>query len=318
MGETVGQDMGESVGESVTGQEDVDVDMDTATKHGETTTSTGVVTVAEAAALLDVHYMTAYRYIRIGRLPARKDGQTWRIERADVEQLRTAAEALGSGRREVDWADRVYRRVTAFDERGALQAVELALTSGLAPADAHATIIVPVLGRLGQSWADGELSIAEEHAATNICRRLMGRIGLQLHRPGRSKGTIVITCAPGERHGLAAAVAADIFRAGGYRAIDCGGDLPLSSFLRLVSDTPAVVAVGISTTMPGSRHALSGMVAAIRAEFPAVAVLVGGAGVGGDGPDGALEDLDGADIVARSATDGVAGLDRLLAVDGRT
>ena len=33
-----------------------------------------LITLHEAAARLGVHYMTAYRYVRTGRLPAERDG----------------------------------------------------------------------------------------------------------------------------------------------------------------------------------------------------------------------------------------------------
>jgi len=37
------------------------------------------ITLHEAAEMLDVHYMTAYRYVRLGLLPAHKAAGTWRV-----------------------------------------------------------------------------------------------------------------------------------------------------------------------------------------------------------------------------------------------
>jgi excisionase family DNA binding protein len=37
------------------------------------------ITLTEAAELLGVHYMTAYKYVRTGRLAATKVGGGWRI-----------------------------------------------------------------------------------------------------------------------------------------------------------------------------------------------------------------------------------------------
>ena len=36
----------------------------------------------QVAAELGVHYMTAYRYVRQGRLPAWRDGTNWRVDPA--------------------------------------------------------------------------------------------------------------------------------------------------------------------------------------------------------------------------------------------
>ena len=45
----------------------------------------------EAADLLGVHYMTIYRRVRLGILPARKIGGTWMVDPADLERATTRA-----------------------------------------------------------------------------------------------------------------------------------------------------------------------------------------------------------------------------------
>ena len=49
------------------------------------------MTIQEVADRLGVHYMTAYRYVRQGRLPATRLGAEWRIDQSDVDALRTTA-----------------------------------------------------------------------------------------------------------------------------------------------------------------------------------------------------------------------------------
>ena len=45
------------------------------------------MTLHEAAELLGVHYMTAYRYVRLGLLQAAKRGGAWRVSREDIERM---------------------------------------------------------------------------------------------------------------------------------------------------------------------------------------------------------------------------------------
>ena len=45
------------------------------------------VTLHEAAAMLEVHYMTAYRYVRLGLLPAHKAAGTWRVLLHDLREF---------------------------------------------------------------------------------------------------------------------------------------------------------------------------------------------------------------------------------------
>ena len=46
------------------------------------------MTLQEAADALGVHYMTAYRYVRLGLLHAEKIGGSWRVETADLDDFR--------------------------------------------------------------------------------------------------------------------------------------------------------------------------------------------------------------------------------------
>ena len=49
----------------------------------------------EVADELGVHYMTTYRYVRLGMLPARKVGSTWRVKASDVAEFRKAKASGG-------------------------------------------------------------------------------------------------------------------------------------------------------------------------------------------------------------------------------
>ena len=48
------------------------------------------LTLQEAADELGVHYMTAYRYVRLGMLEATKRGRSWVVHREDLEAFRTS------------------------------------------------------------------------------------------------------------------------------------------------------------------------------------------------------------------------------------
>ena len=45
---------------------------------------TSPITLQEAADRLGVHYMTAYRYVRTGRLPAQRSGSQWLVDPKDL------------------------------------------------------------------------------------------------------------------------------------------------------------------------------------------------------------------------------------------
>jgi excisionase family DNA binding protein len=57
------------------------------------------ISLREAAERLGVHYMTAYSYVRTGRLPAARDGVEWRVLRATVSEAE-AADSIGGVRQQ--------------------------------------------------------------------------------------------------------------------------------------------------------------------------------------------------------------------------
>ncbi|HEY5419161.1 MAG TPA: helix-turn-helix domain-containing protein, partial [Marmoricola sp.] len=86
----------------------------------------------EAADLLGVHYMTVYRRVRLGILPARKVGGTWMIDRADLERSGTARRR--GRRRRADgepetgiWRERLRARMLVGDVVGSWRVIEAAM-----------------------------------------------------------------------------------------------------------------------------------------------------------------------------------------------
>ena len=45
------------------------------------------ISLHDVAEALHVHYMTAYRYVREGMLPARKVGRSWCVRKSDLNQF---------------------------------------------------------------------------------------------------------------------------------------------------------------------------------------------------------------------------------------
>ncbi len=272
------------------------------------------ITLHQAAEQLGVHYMTVYRYVRLGILPAHKDGTGWRIKPTDLASLeRPSAESAprsGAGRRrQAPWAERFEARLIDGDSRGAWGVVEAALASGTELDEVYLDVMAPALRSIGDRWANGEIDIAAEHRASGIAMRIIGRLGPRFARRGRSRGTVVLGTPPGERHSLPVAMLSDLIRAGGFEVSDLGCDLPPEGFAVAARQTPRLVAVGVSVTAPEALVATAETVAVLKAELgPDIPVLVGG---------GAIQDADhaaalGADWYASDGTAVVELLDRLV------
>jgi DNA-binding transcriptional MerR regulator len=116
--------------------------------------------------------------------------------------------------------------LASFDESAAHAVVD-ALLARMSLDALLRDVIVPYLHALGERWERGEVSVAQEHFATNVLRgRLLG-----LARGwGRGLGPrVVLACAPGEQHDLGLIAFGLALRARGWRIVFLGADTPLGS-----------------------------------------------------------------------------------------
>lgn len=244
----------------------------------------GRIDLREAAQRLGVHYMTAYRYVRMGRLPATQDGGRWVVDPKDLEALRPGRAAVASRRGNAQpesYRDRLHARLLAGDEAGAWQLVESFLVSGGSPKSALLDVLAPVMRDIGTGWETTELSVGDEHRATAVATRLVGRLGPMFARRGRPRGKVVVACAPGDPHALPAAMVTTVLRGEGYAIVELGGNTPAAA---IVAEAEAagerLRGVVISVASRSRLEAAGIAAAAVRAAVPDTTVLVGGPAVG--------------------------------------
>lgn len=248
---------------------------------GGRSTPVDLIGLPEAAEILGVHYMTAYRYVRTGRLPATSVGGVWQIDPDDVLAAVGAApvprRVQGGSRSKA--ATRLERRLVQGDSGGAFAVCEEAIASWATPEDVYVDMVVPAMRSIGDRWHDGEISVAVEHRATTAVVGVMGRLGPRFSRSGRKRGTMVIGAPAGERHSIPVTLVADMLRAERFDVVDLGGDTPTESFVEAARAADRLVAVAIGVTTFGNGPAVAAAVHALHAAVPGSPVIVGGAAV---------------------------------------
>ena len=180
----------------------------------------------------------------------------------------------------------------AGDEAGAWAVVEAAMSAGMSPEDLYLDVLVPSLCSIGDRWATGELTVADEHRASGVTHRLIGRLGPRFARRGRKRGAVVLAAPPGETHALPLALFADLLRARSFDVSDLGSDVPVDSLASTVAATARLVAVGLCATTSGNEANIRRAVAAVR-EVTDVPVLVGGGAIVGGPASAAALGADG-------------------------
>ena len=110
-------------------------------------------------------------------------------------------------------------------------------------------VILPYLHRLGDRWAAGEVSVAQEHFASNLLRgRLLGLA--QGWGQGRGPGAI-LACLPGEQHELGLLAFGVALRRRGWRITYLGTDSPIDAVADIARSLAPAVVVLLSMTPEG-------------------------------------------------------------------
>lgn len=248
----------------------------------------GPLTLQEAADALGVHYMTAYRYVRLGLIQAEKCGSAWQVPRSEVDRLiaaRSAEQGSSAGGRTgqpAPWAQRLEARLKAGDAQGSWGVLAAALASGVEPAEVYLDLVAPAMRGVGDAWASGEIDVGVEHRASVIVMRLIGRLGPRFNRRGQSRGAVVLGAPPGDRHGLPGALFSDLVRGGGFAPVDLGADTPVDAFVAAARSAERLVAVAVGVTTPSNDESVQALTTALHDELDGVHVLVGGSAVTGD------------------------------------
>ncbi len=263
----------------------------------------------EVAERLGVHYMTAYRYLRTGQLVARREAGEWRVRSQDLDAFTRPAAARGT-RGKPRWAQHAHRlrdRLVTGDEAGAWQVLERALVGGAEPQELYVRVLGPALREVGDGWAEGRLTVEDEHRATAVATRIIGRMGPRFARPGRHRGTVIVGAVPGDSHALPVAMLADVLRGERYEVFDLGGSTPLESFVSAGAQADNLIAVGLSASTQDGLAAAAEVIAVLHAELGNVPVLLGGPAV----PDERTARRAGADAWAPDAVRAAALLEQL-------
>jgi MerR family transcriptional regulator, light-induced transcriptional regulator len=105
-------------------------------------------------------------------------------------------------------------------------------------------VILPYLHRLGERWATGEVSVAQEHFASNLLR---GRLLALAQGWGQGRGpAAILACVPGEQHELGLLAFGVALRRRGWRITYLGTDSPIEAVADLSRSLLPTVVVLLS------------------------------------------------------------------------
>ena len=162
-------------------------------------------------------------------------------------------------------------------EASAERAIREAIDADISESTIYDAIMAPALRRVGEGWASGELSIADEHLATQISIRMVALQREVSRVAGRRFSTRILLCGlEHERHVVGLEMAGNVLRHAGYDVRALGADVPIETLAQAVKrHEPAIV--GFSATMATTARVLPAAIYETRSADPGVGIIIGGA-----------------------------------------
>ena len=190
------------------------------------------------------------------------------------------------------------------DRSGAVAATRAALDDGTAASEVLAAM-TDAMAEVGRRFACGQYFVPEMLLAARAMKESMVVLEPLLGPAGVEPDfTAVIGTVRGDLHDIGKNLVATMWRGSRIGVVDLGTNVAPEAFVRAVRDHDARL-VGLSAMLTTTMVAMRDVVAALRAEVPAVPIIVGGAPVTADfavavGADGFAPDAATAVDVAKS------------------
>ena len=171
------------------------------------------------------------------------------------------------------------RTVLAGDPEAADRVLRAAMDRGLTAAEIDTELIAPALFVVGEKWAAGEITVADEHLASEIVLRVLAlQRAVREARRRRRHRRVLLLAPEGERHVIGLNMACDLLYAAGYDTLMLGADVPLADIVpAAVRHAPDVIA--FSATLDETNERLDAAIDHLHMSRHGAGIVLGGAAV---------------------------------------
>ena len=166
----------------------------------------------------------------------------------------------------------LYKKLTEGDIQSSLKIYE-EYTKIFQTSDFFDKILRQVMQKIGENWANGKISIATEHVASNVAQTLVKIIMDQV--TGTTNKKKILICVPlGEEHHMGCDVLETYLSIKGFKVYNMGTSMPTESILGFIKNNKPDIIL-LSITLKDNLHVGQRMVKKIREQFD-IPILVGG------------------------------------------
>ena len=141
-------------------------------------------------------------------------------------------------------------------------------------------MFTPIMEKVGAMWADGRLSIATEHIASNTAQSLIKLITENHKKKNLDKGKILVTTPAGEEHCIPCNLIESFLLSKGFTTFNLSPSTPADSLIEFIK-TIHPTAVLISITLLDNIKAGQRLAKKINEKYKRLPVYVGGQALNG-------------------------------------
>lgn len=163
------------------------------------------------------------------------------------------------------------------DKPGASEITLQLLEEGVGPEEILNEALIPGMKRIGDQYSQGKAFVPNLLLAARAMNAAIDH--LKPYFAGgviTVKGTFILGTVMGDLHDIGKNLVKAIVEGSGWKVIDLGTDVSSERFIKAIEENPGA-AVGLSALLTTTMINMEKIVTDIRARFPEVKILVGGA-----------------------------------------
>ncbi len=135
------------------------------------------------------------------------------------------------------------------DEQGARHILDEAFAL-FTPEQVALQIIQPTMQEIGERWMRNEISVWQEHVASNLIRQKLLAVLQSQPEPALSARHLIAACAPAEEHELGLLILTLMVNRQGWRTTFLGQGTPLEDIVAVArANTPNAVVISVTTVV---------------------------------------------------------------------
>ncbi|MDA3929612.1 MAG: cobalamin-dependent protein [Prolixibacteraceae bacterium] len=165
---------------------------------------------------------------------------------------------------------------------GADELAKLAVEMGIKPTDILNEALILAMDKVGDKFTQKKIFVPQMLIAAKAMNAAMAHL-VPFFKSGevKRKGTFIIGTVAGDLHDIGKNLVAMIVEGAGWEVIDLGVDVSAAKFKKCIQDNPTAI-VGLSALLTTTMQSMQKIAAEIKAEFPDIKLIVGGAPVTDD------------------------------------